>query len=142
VVVSAGLAVAVSAVVVSLGAAVVAAAVGSVEVSAAAVVVVSPPPLARLNTEPIPLQPLHEQPVMEIAVITAMAAQPILSIFGFFFNIILPHRIRSSSYRSGITAVYANAIARHVVDILEANITAEFAVIYVVDRFLSGLGFA
>ena len=80
------------AVVVSLAAAVVVVvAVGSVEVSAEAVVVVSPPPLMRPNSEPIPLQPLQEQPVMETAVIRAVTAQMIFNVFGFFFNMALPH---------------------------------------------------
>ncbi len=132
------------AVVVSLAAAVVvaAAAVGSVEVSEAAVVVVSPPPLMSLKSEPIPLQPLQEQPVMETAVIRAVTAQSIFNNFGFFFNMVLPHRSRISSHRSGITAVNADTFRCHVVYILEAHISAEFTIIYVVNRLLAGLRFA
>lgn len=94
--------------VVSLAAAVVVvAAVGSVEVSAAAVVVVSPPPLIRPNSEPIPLQPLQEHPVMETAVIRAVAAQMIFNNFGFFFIMVTPQQIvklmNISAGRTGIS---------------------------------------
>lgn len=84
-------------VVVSVGLAVVvslAAAVGSVEVSAAAVVVVSPPPLTRLNSEPNPLHPLQEHPVMASTKIRAVTAINILIRRDFFPDILTPPLMR------------------------------------------------
>lgn len=110
-VVSDGLVVADSfAVVVSLAAAVVVEAAAVVSVEAAAAVVASPPPLTRPNSELIPLQPLQppqEHPVMETAVMRAVAAQMIFSIFGFFLIMVIPQQIvilmNISAGRAGIS---------------------------------------